>query len=71
MSCAVVAVAAKPEMSERAFEILRCAVTIAREEQIGKVHVLKTRLQNIFPALTPDIDMALVTWANFSVKNNL
>ena len=63
------AITAKPAFSAYAFDILRCAVRIARDEQIKKVNALRSRLETMFPASDQDIDMALTTWANMAVRS--
>lgn len=52
------------ELSPQGFDILRRAVTCARDEQIKTVAVLRLRMQRDFPDQDADIDAALRFWAN-------
>jgi hypothetical protein len=52
------------EVSDAAFDLLRAAVNIVRNEQVGTVARLKQRMQDHFPqAQATDIDAALRLWA--------
>lgn len=53
----------KKEFSELTFEILRAAVTIARNQQIKSVKTLKELLALEYPGHGEDIDLAISTWA--------
>ncbi len=50
-------------MSEEAFEILRAAVTLAKNEQIRTVSALRSRLLQIFPGKEAQADEAIQCWA--------
>ena len=56
--------APKKEFSELTFEILRAAVTIARNRQIKSVETLKKLLALEYPGQDEDIDLAISTWAH-------
>lgn len=55
-------------MHDLTFDILRSAVTLARNEQIDKVGVLRARLEEIFPQWNAEIDAALKLWAEYAAE---
>ena len=57
------------DMPESVFEVLRTAVTLAKNEQISTVAALKKRLQGLFPAREADINHAISAWARFAQVN--
>ena len=52
-----------PEFTEKAYEILRAAVNIARNQNVGKLAVLRDRLNEMFPGEAENIKAALAFWA--------
>lgn len=52
-------------LSENAFEILKSAVTIAKERQCQSVESLRMQLRDRFPGEDKDIDDALKYWGNY------
>jgi hypothetical protein len=53
------------EIAEEVFEVLRTAVTIAKERQIANVESLRFHLGQIYPSRSSDIDSALHFWGNY------
>ena len=54
----------QPELSDLAYEILRAALNIARNEQVRTLARLKQKLASRYPsAPQTDIDSALAFWA--------
>lgn len=56
--------AQKGPLTDGAYEMLRCAVTLARNEQILSAEQLKVSLVARYPARTEDIDQGLQFWAD-------
>lgn len=50
-------------MTEEVFEILRSAITFARNEQISTVLKLRARLARAYPGQESQVDDALHAWA--------
>ena len=51
-------------ISAREFEILRTAVTVAKNENIRRLSGLKFRLAQLFPNEETEVSSALQFWAN-------
>lgn len=49
-------------MDESASEIVRAAVTVAREERITRLSTLRQRLLAMFPEKSRDVEAALAFW---------
>lgn len=49
-------------MTDEVFAILRAAVTVAKNKQIGKVEKLKAELLTLYPGKETAINEALVAW---------
>jgi len=54
----------------KVFEILRAAVTVAKNEQIRTVAKLRARLLELYPGKVDEVKEALVCWANYVKKTN-
>ncbi len=52
-------------LSEAAFDILRAALRIARDEQIRRLTTLRSRLESAFPGQQADVRAALLYWAGY------
>lgn len=52
-------------MTEETFQILRSAVTIARNEQIRRLSTLREKLAQKFPGQDEQIREALAAWAKY------
>lgn len=57
------------DLSNSAFEVMRSAVNIARNEQIRTVDALKKRLLDFYPSRETDVDNAISTWARYAQAN--
>lgn len=55
-------------MTDLTFDILRSAVTLAKNEQIEKVSRLKARLLDIYPNNQSEIDAAIQAWARYATR---
>ena len=53
------------------FDILRSAVTLARSEQIQRLSTLRTRLNQLYPYESTQIEAAIEFWANRVAQNKL
>jgi hypothetical protein len=53
------------EFSEGAYEMLYCAVRVARDRSIRKVAALRTTLEAMFPGRAEDIKQGLIFWVNY------
>lgn len=58
-----------PPLSERGLEILQIAVTLARNEQIGRLSQLKERLLQRFPGQEDEIASAIKFWAAVTIDS--
>ena len=56
---------AAPPLTESQFEMLRTAVTLARNEAIDNVACLRLRLLQCFPGEAQDVEHALEAWARY------
>lgn len=52
-------------MSEESFEIMRCAVNIARNGQVRGLATLRAILKEKFPGQDEQIEEAITAWANY------
>lgn len=50
-------------MSDEAFDVLRAAVTLAKNEQIRTVAALRSRLHQLFPNKEAQAEEAILYWA--------
>lgn len=53
------------ELTPLQFDILRTAVTKAKQYQVRKAKDLRERLQQLYPGLDADIDAALAFWGGY------
>jgi len=49
-------------MDDSVSEIVRAAVTVAREERITRLSTLRQRLREMFPQRSADVEAALAFW---------
>lgn len=56
-------------MTDEVFAILRSAVTVAKNKQIGKVEKLKAELLALYPGKEAAITEALVAWGAHARRN--
>lgn len=54
----------QPDLSPEAFDILRSAVHLARDQGIQKVATLRLRLNNLWPGRDSEIEQAIAFWAS-------
>lgn len=57
------------ELTESEFEVLRTAVSVARDFQIKTLMGLRNRLDLMFPGRLQDIDKAIAYWS-YQVRQN-
>lgn len=53
-------------MSDETFYILRTAVNVARDRQIGRLATLRSILSGMFPGKDEQISEALSVWATYA-----
>lgn len=53
-------------MSDEVFDILRAAVTLAKNEQINTVEALRSRLLQLFPNKEAQTEEAILCWAQYT-----
>lgn len=56
------------QITEFQFVILRHAVTLAKDERLHRLALLRMRLQSIYPA--HDVNVALQFWADHSARSH-
>lgn len=59
----------EPALSAKAFDILRHAITLARNNSIARLQTLRTLLKQAHPGCDDDIESALQFWANHALTN--
>lgn len=55
-------------MTEEVFDIIRSAVTIAKDRQIRSVKVLRRQLLEIYPGKEAAVSEALAAWGDYVRK---
>lgn len=55
-------------MTEEVFDIIRSAVTIAKDCQIRSVKVLRWRLLELYPSKETEVSEALAAWGEYVRK---
>lgn len=58
-----------PEVTDKALDIVRHALTLSRNERIESIPALRLRLCQEYPDAEADIQAALVVWARQSESN--
>lgn len=53
-------------MTNDVFDMLRTAVTVARERQVRRLDELRTVLADMFPGKEPQIEEAIKAWAVYA-----
>jgi len=53
-------------MTELTFAILRTAITLAKNEQIGRLSALRARLLTIYPGHEASIQAAIDAWSKYA-----
>lgn len=53
-------------MNDETFNILRAAVTLAKNEQICTVSALRSRLLQLFPDKEAQTEEAILCWAQYT-----
>lgn len=59
-----------PDLSPEAFDILRSAVNLARDQGIQRVATLRLRLNNLWPGRATDIEQAIAFWASSTARRH-
>lgn len=62
---------ASADVSENAYQIMRNAVNLARNENIRTAKRLRERLLEIHPGMEADIEDGLKIWANYLKKRGI
>ena len=55
-------------MREEVFDIIRSAVTIAKDRQIRSVKALRRQLLELYPGKEAEVSEALVAWGDYVRK---
>lgn len=55
-------------MTEEVFDIIRSAVTLAKDYQIRKVKVLRRQLLELYPGKEAEVSEALAAWGDYIRK---
>lgn len=58
------------ELTPQNFELLRCAVSIARNDQIKTVPRLRKRMRELFPGEEANISIVIQYWADSLGKDS-
>ncbi|WP_137917138.1 hypothetical protein [Hydrogenophaga sp. 2FB] len=59
-----------PELSPAAFDMLRSALNLAREQGIQKVATLRARMKGLWPDRSEEIDQAIAFWASSTARRH-